>query len=76
MYATARLDSKSEAFKALDAKVNLLWDEYQGNFESYPAPKDITKEFKELLLPYAPNQNNKARDLYKRLINQKFQENG
>ena len=57
-------------------KVRELWDEHGSNFDEYLAPKVLVNEFKELLVPYAPNQNNKGRDLYKRLVNRIFESHG
>ena len=76
MSATVRLDANSNAYQAIQAKVHSCWDHYGGDFSKWPAPKTITDEFKELLVKHAPNQNGKARELFKRLTNAKFVENG
>ena len=76
MKATSRLVEGTQCHSAFKEKVQELWDEHGPNFDDYPAPKVLVNEFKELLVPYAPNQNNKGRDLYKRLVNRIFDAHG
>ena len=71
-----RLTKNTPAYEAIKAKIDILWEEHGPDFDSYPAPKILVDEFKELLLPFAPNQDQKCRDLIRRLVNNKFLENG
>ena len=71
-----RLSKGSACHDAFIAKVDSLWEQHGNNIEAYPAPKVVIDEFKDLLIPYGRNRNNKGRNLYKRLLKQKFEEDG
>jgi hypothetical protein len=71
-----RLQAGTEAYEAIAAKVEQLWDEFEDDFSKYPKPAEISREFDGLLLPYGNNRTGKCRNLYNKLVNQQFQKHG
>ena len=71
-----RLSKGTVPYELISKKVDDLWDEYGGNFSSWPVPEKVYDEFAHELIPYGRNRKDKCRTLYARLIKAKFQENG
>ena len=74
--ASLRLTRNTPCYQALEQKVDALWEQHGDDHLSWPTPSTIAREFKENLLPFTPNHMGKGRDLIRRLITKKYEENG
>ena len=71
-----RLMKGCAAHNAISSKVDMLWDEYEGDFSRYPAPRDVAYEFEELLLRHGDDWKSKARNVYNNCVDKKFGDHG
>ncbi len=71
-----RLSEGTDAYDAIQRRVDMLYAEHGRDIEKWPAPEAIFKEFESMLQKHGANRKSKCRTLYHRLRKRKFDNPG